>query len=185
MKSREKGLSIARAQLYPSIGLNAGMNSRYSELLLHSNPIIPGSDYPYIDQIADNRYQSVGFSLSVPIFNQMSTRNGISRAKIAAIDSKLLVDQAKQTLYQQIQQAHSSALSALDSYKASESAVQSSKEAFEFTEKQYEVGLVNSLDYNLSKNTLTIAESNLIQAKYDYLFRLKILEFYNGNQLSL
>lgn len=185
MKSRERSLAIARSSISPSISISAGMNSRYSQLLLNSNPTAPGEDYPYIDQVVDNRSQAIGLNMQIPIFNRMQVRNGISNAKISAIDSKLQVDQDKQSLYQLIQQAHSFALAALDSYKSSESAVNSSKQAFDFAEKQYEVGLVNSLDYNLSKNTLTIAESNLIQAKYDYLFRLKILEFYNGKPLSL
>jgi len=185
MKSSEKGLALARSFTFPSISLSAGINSRYSELLLHSSPLIPGGDYSYLDQVKDNKYQAVNLSLNIPIYNQMQNRSRITNAKIMAMDSKLQLDQAKQTLYQVIQQSQSDALSALDLYKSSETAVNSSSEAFDFTEKRYEVGIVPPLEYNISKNNLTRAESDLIRAKYGYIFRLKILDFYKGIQLSL
>ena len=173
MKSSEKGLAVARSITFPSLSLSAGINSRYSELLLNSDPLIPGGDYPYIDQIKDNKFQAIQLNLNIPIFNQMQKRSRITNAKIMAIDSKLQLDQAKQTLYQEIQQSHSAALSAMDLYKSSETAVNSSAEAFDFTEKRYEVGIVPPLEYNISKNNLTSAESDLIRAKYGFIFRLR------------
>ncbi|MFC2097820.1 TolC family protein [Bacteroidota bacterium] len=183
MKSSEKSLAISRASLIPSISIGASYSSRYNELKV--NPTDPYADYPYIEQLKDLGSEYVGFGLNIPIYNRMQSRRSILQAKIQAMNSKLDLDAAKQTLYQQIQQSYNLAITASDKYKSSESLVSSAKEAFNFIEKQYEVGLVTSIEYNVSKNELTRAESILIQSKYEYVFYTKMLDFYKGKQITL
>ncbi len=88
-------------------------------------------------------------------------------------------------LYKEIQQAYADALASMKKYRASEKAVTSMTEAFRYTEQKYNVGLVNSVDYNTTKNQLTQAQSELLQAKYEYIFMINVLEFYRGNPIIL
>jgi len=183
LKSSEKGLALVRGQRIPRISIGAGTYSRYSDLAI--NPRNPQTDYLYTDQIKDNRNTGVQFSLNFPIFDGYRTQTNISNSKISVLDAKLALDQARQQLYQEIQQAHANAFAALDNYKSSHEAILFMEEAFNYTQKQFDVGLVSSVDYNIAKNNLTSAQSNLLQAKYDYIFKTKILDFYLGKPIVL
>jgi outer membrane protein len=88
-------------------------------------------------------------------------------------------------LRKDIEQAYTNALASLNRYISSEKAVVSMEEAFRYVEEKFNVGMVNSVDYNLQKNQLTVAQSQLLQAKYEYIFRTKILDFYNGIPIEL
>jgi outer membrane protein len=88
-------------------------------------------------------------------------------------------------LRKDIEQAYTNALAAMNRYVSSEKAVVSMQEAFRYVEEKFNVGMVNSVDYNLQKNQLTAAQSQLLQAKYEYIFRSKILDFYNGIPIEL
>ncbi len=143
------------------------------------------TDYPYSEQIKDNTYKSLSFNVAIPIFNHRQTETGISNAKISVMDSKLELDQAKQILYKEIQQAHADAVASLEKYKSGLEAVKSNEEAFNYTQQKFDVGLVNYVDYNVSKNELLKANSELLQAKYEYIFKIKILDFYMGKQIVL
>jgi len=181
VQSQRKGLAIARGLRSPSLSLNFLEYSRYNELAT-----LPGVDeYLFQDQISDFEYKQLGVRLSIPIFNNWNVQNQISNAKIAYEDSKLYLDLAKQSLNEAIQQAHANAVAALEIYYARQEAVVSNQEAFNYAEERFNVGMVNSVDYNLAKNNLTRAESDLLQAKYDYIFKTKILDFYQGKELTL
>ena len=183
LKVSEKALSIARTSVIPRISFFAGYSSRYNELQI--NITDPLADYAYIDQLKDNGSENFGFSLNIPIYDKMRNRRSIFQAKIQAMNSKLNLDAAEQTLYQTIQNSYNDAISASDRFASSEILVSSAQEAFNFVEKQYEAGLNTSVEYNVSKNQLTSAESQLIQSKYQYVFYVKILDFYKGKQLTL
>lgn len=181
LKSQKEGLSIARGLRSPTLTLNFLEYSRYNELA-----VLPGvDDYLFRDQVSDFEYKQVRLSLNVPIFNNWDVQNRIRNAKVALEDSKLNLDLAKQSLYEAIQQAHANAVAALENYYAKQESLLSSQEAFVYTEERYTVGMVNSVEYNLAKNNLTRAQSDLLQAKYDYIFKTKILDFYQGKELSL
>lgn len=181
LKSQREGLAIARGLRSPSLTLNFLEYSRYNELA-----VLPGVDeYPFKNQISDFEYKQVNLSLAVPIFNNWNVQYQISNAKVALEDSKLNLDLAKQLLYEAIQQAHANAVAALENYYAKQELVISSQEAFTYTDERYNVGMVNSVEYNLAKNNLTRAQSDLLQAKYDYIFKTKILDFYQGIELKL
>ena len=210
LKSSEKNLAISKGAVSPTITIGYEYSSRYSEItnrqigmetLLSTEPTgvteggeniynymtrrIYANDYPYLDQINDNNSQAVYVALRIPIFNNWRTVNAISQARITLSDSRLNLDLQKQNLYKSIQQARTQALAAMDRYKANLEAVESIEEAFRYTEQKYEVGLVDILEYKTAKNNLNIAKSDLAQAKYEYIFRTKILEFYQGKQISL
>jgi len=181
LKSQQEGLAIARGLRSPSLTLNFLEYSRYNELAA-----LPGVDeYPFKDQISDFEYKQVNLRLAVPIFNNWDVQYQISNAKVALEDSKLNLDLAKQLLYEAIQRAHANAVAALENYYAKQESVISNQEAFTYTEERFNVGMVNSVEYNLAKNNLTRALSDLLQAKYDYIFKTKILDFYQGIELEL
>jgi outer membrane protein len=183
LKSAEKDLSKAWGQLSPSIGISGSLYSRYSELA--EDPANPGADYSYKNQLNDFFYKQIGVGVSVPIFNRLQVKTGISNAKLSVMNSQLMLDQTKLDLYKEIQQAHADALAAMEEYNSSIEAVKSNQEAFKYAQQKLEVGLMNSVDFNVTKNNMITAESALIQAKYKYIFRLKILDFYMGNPIVL
>lgn len=123
--------------------------------------------------------------MSVPIFSRGRVQNRISNAKINVLDAMYNLDQNKQILYQEIQQAHADAIAALEKYYSSIETVESREEAFNYSQQKFNVGLTNSVDYNIAKNNLTRARSDLLQAKYEFIFKSMILDFYQGNPISL
>ena len=120
-----------------------------------------------------NKY--IGFNLSVPIFNRFATRNRVRTARLQQIDLSLKLDNCKKILYKEIQQAWYNALAAESKYNSSEVAVKANEESFR---------LATFVEYNEAKLNLTKALSDKLQAKYDYLFRTKILDFYKGQVIE-
>jgi outer membrane protein len=183
LKSSEKELSKAWGQVSPTIGISGTLYTRYSEIAeLPSNP---GADYPYNDQLKDYFYKQFGIGITVPIFNRMQVKTSIGNARLGVQNSQLVLDQTKLALYKEIQQAHADALAAMEEYNSSQEAVKANREAFKYAQQKLDVGLMNSVDFNVTKNNMITAESALIQAKYKYIFRLKILDFYMGNPIVL
>jgi outer membrane protein len=183
LKSAEKDLSKAWGQVSPSFGINGGLYSYYSALAM--DPLNPAADYPYTSQMKDYFNKQVGIGITIPIFNRLQVKNSISNAKLGVMNTQLVLDQTKLALYKEIQQAHADALAAMEEYTSSKEAVRSNQEAFKYAQQKLEVGLMNSVDFNVTKNNLVTAESAMIQAKYKYIFRLKILDFYMGNPIVL
>lgn len=183
VKSSEKSLNASYGSLSPSIYIGYQYQSRYNELSQNIND--PTNNYPYMDQISDNASQSVYVALRIPIFNRWQTKTAIDQAKINLADSKLNLDLQKQNVYKTIQQAHAQATAAQERYMANMESAQSMAEAFRYTEQKYEVGMVDIIEYKTAKNEYNIAQSNVSQAKYEYIFRKKILEFYKGEQIEL
>ena len=181
LEAARKDLELAKGAMYPTLGISANSFTRWSD-----QPIIPGNDAdPLGDQISNNLAAGVGLELSIPIFNRFQVKNNIANAKIQIEDAELTLQQTRNDLYQTIQQAYVDALAGLKKYTATEKALVSMEESFKYTEKKFEVGLVNTVDYNTSKNQLTRTQSDLLQAKYDYIFKTKILNFYRGEEITL
>lgn len=185
MKSAERNLMVQKGRISPTLYMTGSLYTGYSDQRTlfdeNNNPI----EYPYSDQINDNFAQSLSIGISVPLFNQWEVVNNISKAKIQLSDSELELYQIKQGLYQNIQQAHNDAVSARAKYNSALKAVNSYTESFHYTEQKYNVGIVNSVEYNIAKNNYIRAESELLQAKYEYIFSVKILDFYRGIPMSL
>ena len=182
LKKQERNLAVTRGQRSPRIYLRGLIYSRYSEL--GTNPLDPTAIYPYIDQIKDNNYQQISVNLSVPIFQQWTIQNKISNAKITLKDAELNLNQTKQLLYKSIQQTHLDALAALEKYRSSTETVTSREMAFEYSREKLKAGIENATDYNTAKNNLIKAQAELLQAKYEFVFTTKILDFYMGTPVG-
>jgi len=184
LKSAEKDLLVQKGRRSPMIYMTGSIYTGYSDQrVLYENEL--PVDYPYGEQFNDNIAQSVSVGISIPILNRWEVNNGISRARILVEDSKFELDQVNQQLYKNIQQAHNDAVSAREKYISAKEAVNSYGESFHYTEQKFNVGIVNSIEYNIAKNNFIKAESELLQAKYEYVFALKILDFYRGIPMAL
>lgn len=208
IQSAEKSLAIARGRAYPTLSATGQISTSYSSQARQTtgegtfNSVQIGTvdgtgqsvstlafspvfqDIPFSDQFTDNRNDFIGFSLSIPIFSRLQNRNAELNAKIGIQQAKYALEQNKNNLRQTIQQAHADARASYKSYQASQKSITALQEAFKYTETRFEEGLLNSVDYNNAKNNLTNAESGLLRAKYDYIFKVKVLEFYFSNQLT-
>lgn len=191
LESSEKGLIIAKGQRAPSLSMSGYWGSSYSKDFAEygSNasgaPIVIREEMKLSDQLSNRENKAFGFNLSIPIFNGGTVNRNIANAKININRYKLNMENSKNILRKEIQQAHANAKAAMNKYFSSETAVSSTEEAFRYTEEKFNLGLVNSVDYNQEKNNLFQAKSNLLQAKYEYIFRTKILDFYNGIEIKL
>jgi outer membrane protein len=207
LKSSEIGLSIAHGMRSPSLSLRgsygtgySGASTRLKDITYGYSPsgytssgdtvfsIVPTATYentPFKDQINKNKNKSISFNLTVPIFNGWRTNTAISKAKIAMLNAEYTLAVSKNTLYKTIQQAYADATASMNKYTASQKSVDAYKEAFKYAEQKFDVGLSNTLDYNDAKNKYAKAQSELLQAKYEYVFRMKVLDFYLGKPITL
>lgn len=180
--STQKGWKAEIGTAFPSFDLRYATGSFYNELARDPED---GGPYPWTAQLIDKRRQIVTVGLNIPIFNRLQSQNRISNARVGVLDAQVALDQTRQTLYKTIQQAYADAKAALDNYDSNLETVKSTEEAFKYTEQRYNVGMVSSVDYNIAKNNLTRAQSDLLQAKYLYIFNTKILDFWSGKPISL
>ncbi|NJN26004.1 MAG: TolC family protein [Cyclobacteriaceae bacterium] len=137
------------------------------------------------DQWADNRGWSLGFNISIPIFNNWQTRSNIQRAKIEKEYAEVSATETKNILRQTIETAYYDAQAAAKVYDAALRQVEALEESFRVKEKSYNLGATNYVDYQISSFNLFSARSNLVRSKFDYIFKLKVLDFYIGNPLTL
>lgn len=203
----EKSLAAAKGRMSPTISLNGSIGTGYSGLAKNlkginitgadTTGVTTGGDYvltptyetimedkPFTDQYSDNVNKSIGLTLSVPIFNGLQTYTSVKNAKLNALNAKYGQDLAEQNLYKIIAQAYANARAALNKYVASKASVEASEQSFGFAQQKFNVGAISSFDFNSAKSRLATAQSNLLQSKYDYLFKLKVLDFYMGKQLT-
>jgi outer membrane protein len=183
VKSSEKNLAVQRGERSPEVYLSGVYYSRYQNGSF--NPNDSTFHYPLTDQLKDKQYSQITLGVSIPVFNRYQTQTEISKAKIALADSKFQLEQHKQILYKRIQQAHTDAMGAFEKYQSALEAVKFNEESFNYMRQKYEVGLVNAVDFSIAKNDFSKAKSNLAQAKYEYIFKVKILDFYAGKPIQL
>lgn len=141
--------------------------------------------YPFFDQYSDNISTGISLSLRIPLFNGWMVNNAVSNAKIAISNAEYTLQNQRNILYRDIQQALADAKASLKKYKASEKALVFMEESFNSTRQRSDVGLVNITDFNVAQNQLTVTRSDLLIAKYEYIFKLKILDFYQGKAITL
>ena len=181
VESALKQLDIAKGYRYPSLSLNANYYNLYNNKYTDIN----GEDISFGDQLKNNSRSGIGLNLSIPIFNRHQVKIGMSNATLQISDYQYRLQTARNVLRKDIEQSYTNALASFNRYMSTEKAVNSMEEAFRYIEEKFNVGMVNTVDYNISKNSLTVAQSNLLQAKYEYIFRIKILDFYNGIPIKL
>ena len=171
LESRDKYIKIAQSGYYPTLNFVAGYSNNYYKLNGFENP-------SFSQQIKNNRNQYFGLNLSIPIFNRFSTRNNITTAKLNMSLQRLQLENAKKSLYKEIQQAYYNAVTSEEKYKSSESAYKSAEKSFGYMQVKLDNERATMYEYNESKTSMTRALSNRTQAKYDFILRKKILEFY-------
>lgn len=139
---------------------------------------------PLSYQIDDNLTQFLQLNVNIPIFNRFQNKATIQRAVINQQQADINLKDVKYQLWQTIEQAYNDVEAASKSYAASLKQVEARKESFRVTKQRYDNGAVNFVDYQVAENDLFQAESDLVRAKYDYIFKLKILDFYQGKPLE-
>jgi outer membrane protein len=209
VQSYQKSIASARGKLYPTLLLFGNLNSNFSSIATSG---IPGTDYnapagSYVDingvptqayypntlqqqktafgdQIKNNRFQTFGLQINIPILNFLSARNNVKTAKLNYENARVLSNASKNQLQQLVEQAWQNLLSAYGQYKGYLDQVHSYGESFRIAEIRFNAGAITSVDYVIAKNNVDRANLNLTAAKYNYIFRTKILEYFQG-RLSL
>ncbi|MFT5617421.1 MAG: outer membrane protein [Arenicella sp.] len=214
IESADMGIEVAKSNYLPTINLSYSLGSSYSsaqadqfqrtgdsttvtqpigfvngtnELVLNTQriPEFSLSKFNFSDQIDESFNQRIGITLNIPIYNRNQAKNSVAIAKIQSERAKLQSQVVKNDLRQTIEQAYQDAVAALKTYTSNEVQVEALQETFRITEERYNAGVSNITDFNVAQNNLNIAQSNLIRAKYDYIVKTKILDFYMGKELSL
>ena len=169
IESSEKEKLMARSQLYPSLSFGANIGTGYYNMSGRNND-------SFSSQFRNNMSNSLGFSLRIPIFNKFQVKNNIHSAELAIANTRLEMDKTKLELRKQIEQAYYNAVGAKSRWDAAKKSVEASNEAYRFAEEKHDSGRANTYELTLAKNNQTQALGEEAQAKYEYAFRLKILE---------
>ena len=177
LKGSEYNINIARSGWYPQLSLSAGLGTNY-----YKTSGFKGESFS--DQMKNNFSQYIGLNLSVPIFNRFQTRNSVRSAKIERETQQLQLDNVKKSLYKEIQQACQAANAASAKYASSIEAGKSSNAAFRLMQAKYENGKANITEFNEAKNNLMKAESDIAQAKYEFVFQTTLVDFYRGKAID-
>lgn len=204
----EKNLDVARGRVSPTLSATGSLGTGTSALdkrivstnvtgvdpvaaTLDGSIVVYQPHYevvtekkPFADQFKDNVNKSVGFTLSVPIFNGLQTYTGVKNAKLSALNAKYAQDLTEQNLYKTIAQAFANARAGLNKYNANKASVEANEQSFYYAQQKFNVGAISTFDYNNAKTRLQNAQGNLVQAKYDYVFKLKVLDYYQGKALT-
>jgi outer membrane protein len=181
----QKNVAIAKGGFQPTLQGFYNFNSRisYSDIALRdSSGAIIGvqSAPPFFSQFSDNKGQSYGVQLNIPIFNGFSARNNVERSKVNLEKSKIALEQQNLDLQRNVYTAFADAKGALKSHESALIALESRQLAYSYAQDRFDVGLMNSFDLNQSQTLLSNAQSEVLRSKYDYIFKIKILEFYFG-----
>ena len=184
VRSAQLGEKIAKSSLYPSIGASGNIGTNYSNRAMRFTPT-GLEEIPYVDQLDENISYGVGVGVNIPIYNNYQVKAGMERAKLNTMSSAINVEREKNTLRTNVQQALADAQAASKSYQAAKKSRDAQSAAYNNATKQYDLGAINSFDYVNSRALLDNAEISLIIAKYDYLFKAKVVDFYMGRPISL
>ena len=174
-EAARKAVDLAKGTYFPSLSLGAGFNTNYSSV---------SETYRFRDQIRDNFGQYLGTSLQIPIFNGFRTRTNVRRAKITLLQNQTEEQLAKNNLNKVIYQAVADLKAAQSTFESTSKTFAARKEAFSVIDQRYQVGLVNSLDYSTSQTNRNKAEIDMIRAKYDLLFKAKVIDYYLGKTIA-
>lgn len=181
LESQKKMLKVAQAGYYPKLNFSAGYSNGY----YHNFGDGDYNNASFSDQLKNNGQKSVGFSLSIPIFNRFQVRNSVRSARINIHNRELIMENSKKTLYKEIQQAYYNATAAQEKYVSSDKSVDASKIAFSYAEERYGAGKSTVFEYSEAKTKYAQSLAEQTQSKYNFIFRAKILDFYNGTPITL
>ena len=178
LQGAEKSIKIAQSGYYPQLSFGAGIGTNYYHLSGIENA-------PFSTQWDQNMNKYLQFSLSIPIFNRFQTRNRVKSARIQRTVLSWQLEESKKALYKEIQQAYYNALAAESKYKSSQSASESAEASFQLMSEKYANGKASATEYNEMRTAWIKALSDGVQAKYEFIYRSKILDFYKGVPLTL
>jgi outer membrane protein len=213
LEAARKYADAAKGQMYPNISLGASLGSNYSSSKSNSEVlsktqialdtvarvfpsntpvVVPVYDVrsrgfatPYGTQLSDNYRNSIGISLNVPIFNGRSARTNWQKQKLQVQNLTLQQDLSNMTLKQDIYSAYTDAVTSMQKFNATTKSVAAAQKAFDFAQKRYDVGLLNTIDLLTNQNNLFRAKIDRLSAQFDFVFKMKLLEFYRGQGLKL
>lgn len=208
LKAAQKGLSIARSGFSPQLTMQGSIGTGYSgasqEITGYTSRIdtvgyvpstmdvvvAPGFTFNYAtksfeDQISDNVNKTIGFNLSVPIFNGFQVRSSVNRAKVGVKMAEYNMQLQENQLFKSVQQAHSDAIASLKRYYSAEKAMNAYKLAYQQIELKFDMGSATFFEYSDAKSKYTKATNDYVQAKYEYIFKSKIIDFYLGKPLQI
>ncbi|MBX3240096.1 MAG: TolC family protein [Chitinophagaceae bacterium] len=214
LQAAERNYKAAYGQLFPTISaygqLNTLSNNRTMEgygNFMEFNPVIgtvgtlPGAlevnavikqrmydnyrNTSFIKQYSNNFGQNLGFSLNVPIFNGLSLRNNVRRQKLNIENQQMMLEQDRLNMKRDIYDAYQQALGAFEKYNASKKSVESAQKAFDYATRRYNIGVLQTIQWLNNQNTLAEAKINALIAQFDYVFKMKVLEFYKGQGIKL
>lgn len=192
----ELDVEIAKGSYYPTLTFGAGLGTSYqhSQGQEDLRPTIPDSNDPnnivWVDngfgqQLSDNLGYNFGFNLSIPIFNRMQTKSNVNRNIINQKRAENSLAQQEQDLYSTVVRAYNSARTSLNQYRASEASVEAQEEAFRNAQESFDLGVMTSFEFEQVRIRLINAQAAFINAKYNFVFRTKALEYYTGVPLTI
>jgi len=211
LKAAQKNAAVAKAGMYPTFSAFGNLGSQYYNLgteitgssLINTigqvdiggqnyfvSPLSPIPSFNYnkssfFRQLNSNFAQSVGISLSVPIFSGGSLRSNWEISKLNIRTTELQRESDNQTLKQNIYQAYNAAIVALEKYTASKKSVDASQRSYDFAQKRYNIGMLSTIELITTQNSLLSAKLQYVQNQFDYVFKMKVLEFYKGQGIKL
>ena len=172
-----KSIDLAKDSFLPSLSLSGGLGTNY-----YTSSGFPSAGFS--SQLKNNFSQYIGLNLSVPIFSHFSNRNQVRNARLQYSSQEIVLDNSRKSLYKEIQQAYYNAIGSQAKYRSSQAAAASAEDAFELAQAKYENGKSGITEFNEAKGRYMSAASNLVQARYEYLYQSKILDFYRGRDLE-
>ncbi|CAN5897789.1 TolC family protein [soil metagenome] len=207
--SAMKGIDVSKGAYYPTLSVGAGVFTGYSnqrprftlgegfrreflgfvdeqgtQPFYVYRPAFVSGEYGFADQIRDNLGRQVNATLRIPILNGLQLRNNVTRARIALDNAQVSAELVRNQLRQVIEQAYTDALAAQKRFEATSRQVEALQLSYRNAETRLNSGVMNVTDFNVALNNFRRAQSDLIQARYDYVFKLKVLDFYQGNPLT-
>jgi outer membrane protein len=176
-------LKVSQGAHWPRISLGANLNTNYASSRQQGSAVNP-QGYPFFSQIWDNLGQSFSMGMSIPIYSNRQIKSNIDRAKINLITTRLNEQNVKNVLRKSVEQTYTDMRASVKKYEATKKQVAAVESVYKNAEKKYTVGVLSATDFLIQKNNFTQSQSNLIQAKYDYIFKRKILDFYQGKAIQ-
>jgi len=210
LSAAEKGFAAARGRRYPTLSLFANLSTNYANsvkrilsvdttgnllpvgYVVGSNDLVVAPEFnynfektPFGDQIKDNFGQAIGLSLQIPLFNGWGTNTAVKQSQLQMISSQINYETQRNNLLKDIRTAHADATAAYNKLQAATRQQTSAQRAFDYAQQRLNAGAIASLDYDQAVRNRNAAQSDLLQAKYDYIFKLKVLDYYQGKPLTL
>jgi outer membrane protein len=181
IESNILGIKMAESGLKPTVSFSGGLGSGYGSA---GKDFKTGQKLAYFTQLNQNFAQNIGLNLSIPIFNKYGTKTRIQQSNLQKISAELTAQSTRQTLRQNIEQAYVNMNNAAKRFESLTVQVTALEESFRAADSRFNAGAIDFVSYNLQKTNLDKAKANQVQAKYDYVFRTKILDFYQNKPLT-